>query len=140
MKKFLFVLLLALITGGALAYFIFSRDNSLDDEMVAVKAFQVGAFTSYDNAKRIAERNNGIVVSDEGIYRVYVSILSDDDAIDKMRHYYDDIGLNYYLKEIVVSKSFLESIKSSEELLADSDREAYKLINLSVLNEYKEML
>ena len=140
MKKFLFVLLLALITGGALAYFIFSRDNSLGDEMVAVKAFQVGAFTSYDNAKRIAERNNGIVVSDEGIYRVYVSILSDDDAIDKMRHYYDDIGLNYYLKEIVVSKSFLESIKSSEELLADSDREAYKLINLSVLNEYKEML
>ena len=140
MKKFLFVLLLALITGGALAYFIFSRDNSLGDEMVAVKAFQVGAFTSYDNAKRIAERNNGIVVSDEGIYRVYVSILSDDDAIDKMRHYYDDIGLNYYLKEIVVSKSFLESIKSSEDLLADSDREAYKLINLSVLNEYKEML
>ena len=140
MKKFLFVLLLALTTGGGLAYFIFSRENSLDEEMVTVKAFQVGAFTNYDNAIRIAERNNGIVVSDEGIYRVYVSILSDDDAIDKMRHYYDDIGLNYYLKEIVVSKSFLESIKSSEELLVDSDREAYKLINLSVLSEYKEML
>lgn len=140
MKKILFVILFALGIGSLLAYFVFSRDSSLDDEMVSVKAFQVGAFTSYDNAIRVAERNNGIVVSDEGVYRVYVSILSDDKAIEKMRHYYDDIGLNYYLKEIVVSKSFLDSIKSSEELLIDSDREAYKLINLSVLSEYKEML
>ena len=105
-----------------------------------VKAFQVGVFTNYDNALRVADRNNGIVVSDEGVFRVYVAILSDEDAIDNMRRYYDEIGLNYYLKEISVSKEFLDSIKSSEKLLKDSGKEAYNVINLSVLSVYEELL
>ena len=140
MKRFLIVVLLALLVGGGLAFYVFSRDNSFFDEMVSVKAFQVGAFTSYDNAVKVADRNNGIVVNDDGIYRVYVAILSDGEAIEKMKSYYDDIGLNYYLKEISVSKSFLDSIKNSEELLVDSSRDAYKVINLSVIRKYEEML
>lgn len=140
MKKFMIFVLLALVIGCSLAYFMFSRDNGLNDEKVMVKAFQVGVFTNYDNALRVADRNNGIVVSDEGVFRVYVAILSDDAAIDSMRKYYDEIGLNYYLKEISVSREFLDSIKSSEKLIKDSGKEAYNVINLSVLSAYEELL
>ena len=140
MKKFMIFVFLALVIGCSLAYFMFSRDNGLNDEKVMVKAFQVGVFTNYDNALRVADRNNGIVVSDEGVFRVYVAILSDDAAIDSMRKYYDEIGLNYYLKEISVSREFLDSIKSSEKLLKDSGKEAYNVINLSVLSAYEELL
>ena len=107
---------------------------------MSVKAFQIGAFTNYDNALRVAERNNGIVVSEEEIFRVYVAILSSQDAVDIMRKYYDSIGLNYYLRDIMVDAKFLDSLKDSEKLLVSSDTEVYKVINLSVLNMYEEFL
>ena len=57
-----------------------------------------------------------------------------------MMNYYDNIGLNYYLKKIRVSSDFIESISSSEELLLKSSSDTYSVINLSVLEQYKELL
>lgn len=127
--------------GGGISYYFFTRKYVVDDnELMSVKAFQIGAFTNYDNALRVAERNNGIVVSEEEIFRVYVAILSSQDAVDIMRKYYDSIGLNYYLRDIMVDAKFLDSLKDSEKLLVSSDTEVYKVINLSVLNMYEEFL
>lgn len=127
--------------GGGISYYFFTRKYVVDDnELMSVKAFQIGAFTNYDNALRVAERNNGIVVSEEEIFRVYVAILSSQDAVDIMRKYYDSIGLNYYLRDIMVDSKFLDSLKDSEKLLISSDTEVYKVINLSVLNKYEEFL
>ena len=139
MKKMLIMILLAIGIGGGIAYFLFTRQY-VDDEVVRVHAFQVGVFSNYDNALRVADRNNGIVVKDNDLYRVYVSILSSDDAVLKMMKYYDSIGLKYYLRDINVSKEFLSSIKSSEELLMGSSCDTYKVINLSVLSKYEELL
>lgn len=139
MKKMLIMILLAISIGGGIAYFLFTRQY-VDEEVVRVHAFQVGVFSNYDNALRVADRNNGIVVKDNDLYRVYVSILSSDDAVLKMMKYYDSIGLKYYLRDINVSKEFLSSIKSSEELLMGSSSDTYKVINLSVLSKYEELL
>ena len=102
------MILLAIGIGGGIAYFLFTRQY-VDEEVVRVHAFQVGVFSNYDNALRVADRNNGIVVKDNDLYRVYVSILSSDDAVLKMMKYYDSIGLKYYLRDINVSKEFLTS-------------------------------
>lgn len=141
MKKKIIIILIALMLGGGISYYFFTRKYVVDDnELMSVKAFQIGAFTNYDNALRVAERNNGIVVSEEEIFRVYVAILSSQDAVDIMRKYYDSIGLNYYLRDIMVDSKFLDSLKDSEKLLISSDTEVYKVINLSVLNKYEEFL
>lgn len=143
MKKILVVILASCLIGGSLAYFIFNKiviKDSDNEDMIMVSAFQVGAFTNYDNALRVADRNNGIVISDEDIYRVYVAILYDEKAINKLSDYYADIGLNYYLRKISVSNEFVESISTSEELLIRSNSETYNAINISVLNKYEEML
>lgn len=133
--------MIALAIGGGIAYFIFTRKYlDVESEYVKVKAFQVGVFTNYDNALKIADRNNGIVVRDNDLFRVYVSILSSDEAVNKMREYYDSIGLNYYLKEIEVTTEFLDSIKNNEDLLIISDSDTYSIINLNVLNKYEELL
>ena len=133
--------MLALVIGGSIAYFMFSRRYLEEDKsVVKVSAFQVGVFTSYDNALKVADRNNGIVVSDNDVYRVYVSILSSREAVDKMREYYDSIGLHYYLREIEVDDEFLNSIKNTEELLIMSNSDTYNIINLNVLNKYEEIL
>lgn len=141
MKKRLIIIMLALVVGGSIAYFIFSRRYSEDSSStVKVSAFQVGVFSNYDNALKVADRNNGIVVSDDDLYRVYVSILSSSEAVSKMKDYYDSIGLNYYLREIEVDDEFLSNIKNTEELLIVSDSDTYNIINLDVLNKYEELL
>lgn len=142
MKKVLIIILCALLIGGGIAWFLFNK-IVLEDDVLSndeVTAFQVGVFSNYENAIRVAERNNGIVVSDSDLFRVYVAILYDDEAISKMMNYYDNIGLNYYLKKINVSSDFIESISSSEELLLKSSSDTYSVINLSVLEQYKELL
>lgn len=140
MKKRLMVILFALVLGGGVAYFMFSREYVSDVVKVKVKAFQVGVFTNYDNALKVADRNNGIVVSDDDLYRVYVSILSSEEAVDKMKKYYDSIGLHYYLRDIEVNSEFLINVRNTEELLFRSDVDAYNIINLSVLSEFEELL
>ncbi len=141
MKKFLIVLLSAVLIGGGFAYFIFNKVTMKDEvSLVDVKAFQIGVFSNYDNALRVANRNNGIVVNDSDVYRVYVAILSDSIAIDKLSKYYESIGLNYYIRNIKVSRSFMESISSSEELLKSSNSDTYGVINLNVLSRYEELL
>ncbi len=143
MKKGFVVFLIAVLIGGGIAYVIFNKvvikGNNHEEEVVA-KAFQIGAFTKYENALRIAERNNGIVVSDKDIFRVYVALLYDDKVIDKLSKYYEDIGLNYYIKDVLVDDDLLDSISSSEELLMNSNTESYSVINLNVLNKYKEFM
>ena len=140
MKKKLIIIMLALVIGGSIAYFMFSREYVDDSGKVRVKAFQVGVFTNYDNALKVADRNNGIVVNDNDVYRVYVSILSNQEAVEKMKEYYDEIGLHYYLRDIEVDDEFLNSIKNTEDLLIVSDTDTYNIINLNVLSKYEELL
>lgn len=143
MKKILIVFLVALALGGGIAFYIFNKIVIEGDDKgvsVSVKAFQIGAFSNYDNAFRVAERNNGIVVSDEDIFRVYVAILGNEKAITKLGSYYDSIGLNYYLKNVNVSKDFYSSIKDTEELLINGSSDTYNIINTSVLERYEEFL
>lgn len=132
--------MLAFVIGGSIAYFMFSREYADDSGKVRVKAFQVGVFTNYDNALKVADRNNGIVVNDNDVYRVYVSILSNQEAVEKMKEYYDEIGLHYYLRDIEVDDEFLNSIKNTEDLLIVSDTDTYNIINLNVLSKYEELL
>lgn len=142
MKKNLIIILCAVAFGGGIAFYIFNLvvEKPESKNMMVVNAFQVGAFTNYDNALKVANRNNGVVVNDDNIFRVYVAILNDPVAVKKMKDYYAEIGLNYYLKQIDVSKEFIEQISINEELLKKSSSDVYGTINLEVLNLYKEML
>ena len=91
MKKGIIIILIAVMLGGGFAYYLFNNIvvKEKDTDKTMVNAFQVGAFTSYDNAVRVAERDNGIVVKDEDIFRVYVAILYDKEAVNKLEDYYN---------------------------------------------------
>lgn len=144
MKKVLVAVMLAIIVGGGLSFY-FLKDLkfngiALNEGTVSAKAFQVGVFTSYDNASNVADRNNGIVVADENVYRVYVAITSNKEVLRKLEAYYKSIGLRYYLKEISVSKTFDDNVEIYEEMILKSSVETYTTINLDVLHEYQENL
>ena len=137
----LIVIASAVLVGGGLALYIFKdvkKDNqTIKEGYEMASAFQIGVFTNYDNATRVATRNNGIVVNDNDVYRVYVALLNDQEAIEKVSNYYDTIGLNYYLKEVQVTTSFIDEINTYEEMIKKSNSDTYSIINLDVLNKYE---
>lgn len=144
MKKVLLFSLFALAIGGGLSlYFLkdkIGKGGSNDIEYTKAQAFQVGVFSNYDNASRVALRNNGVVINDGDVYRVYVALLTDDEVIKKLESYYKEIGLNYYLKDITVNNKFTDSINSYEKMLLKSSTETYGTINLDILHKYQESL
>jgi hypothetical protein len=68
------------------------------------KAFQIGVFSREENALRVAALNQGIVVPEGDLYRVYIAILNDEDAINYLSEYYGSVGINYFIREILQGK------------------------------------
>ena len=86
--------IIALLLGGYFAYIMFDgtvNADSYKDEngFVRAKAFQVGVFSRVENANRVAKLNNGIVVQEDDMYRVYIGVLSKDAAINNLKKFYD---------------------------------------------------
>ena len=92
MKRILWVSFIAILVGGFFAFFMFdggvSNSVSISSSSYNAKAFQIGVFSRIDNANRVAELNKGIVVTDGDLYRVYIAILNDNDAISYLSNYY----------------------------------------------------
>ena len=132
----------AILIGVGLAFYFFNgiQKKEVIDSLEEVSAFQIGVFTNYDNALRVAERNNGIVVNDNSVYRVYVALLKDIEAIERIENYYEAIGLNYYIKSVLVSSNFADDIKVYEDMIKKSDSDTYNNINVGILTKYQELL
>ena len=140
MKKFLLFAFVAILVGGGFALYIFKDQVvATDTKETTVSAFQIGVYKNYDNAYKVAVRNNGIVIKEENLYRVYVAIVNKRDSISLLSTYYDSIGLSFYLKEILVEKDFLDYMNRYEEILANTSSDQYNEINLNILNKYLEI-
>lgn len=143
MKRFLIVSFMALLVGGLFAYFMFDSNvsNSVSvGSSYNAKAFQIGVFSREENAIRVAALNQGIVVPEGDLYRVYIAILNDKDAISYLEEYYGSVGINYYIRDINVSSEFLDKIRESEEKIKSCDNKNCSNIALSILNKYEESL
>ena len=140
MKKTILAILLATIIGFTFGFFFLKKLNTETITEVSniksqVYAFQIGVYKNKDNAVKEASTNNGIVILDNDIYRVYTAILKDPTLIDNLKNYYNSIGLNYYLKAINVSSKTSGIIDNYESLLKSCDSSNYNLILDSMLKE-----
>lgn len=145
MKKFLITILVALLIGGGLGLYAYKKMNNTSKTMTTYSenkayAIQVGVFTSYDNASLLANKYNGIIVPDESKYRVYLAIVSKSNILNLIKNYYDQKGISYYVKEIVPSDNFLNSLSNYEELFAATTSENYQGIIDNILKEYQKEL
>ena len=140
MKKTILAIFLATIIGFTFGFFFLKKLNTETITEVSniksqVYAFQIGVYKNKDNALKEASTNNGIVILDNDIYRVYTAILRDATLIDNLKNYYNSIGLNYYLKAINVSSKTSGIIDNYESLLKSCDSSNYNLILDSMLKE-----
>lgn len=139
MKKNLILVSLSIILGILFTFFFLNKTNTYAKEEYMVYAFQVGAFTNYDNALKFSEQLPSSIVIKDDLYKIYVSIYKDIDIINKMVVYFEDNNINIYLKSINVSKEFYETLTNYEEVIKNSDNiYVYNKINQSILNAYLE--
>ena len=137
MKKMLIVVFLAILFGGVCSFMIFRTLVKADNAYEEFVAFQIGVYTDYDNAVKVADRNNGVVVED-GYFRVYVTFLRNEESILKMEKYFSEIGLNYYKKEILIDKKFGDDIYTYEDMILKSSSDTFNTINKEILRVFED--
>ena len=137
MKKMLIVVFLAILFGGVCSFMIFRTLVKADNAYEEFVAFQIGVYTDYDNAVKVADRNNGIVVED-GYFRVYVTFLRNEESILKMEKYFSEIGLNYYKKEILIDKKFGDDLYTYEDMILKSSSDTFNTINKEILKVFED--
>lgn len=142
MKKTLIIILIAIISGIVMG-FIFYQRFEINEVVIAkqdysAKAVQVGVFSKLENALSIKDLYDGIIVNDENLYRVYINIIKDQEVLNIMKEYYNELGINYYLKDIEISKEFNDILDDYEIILKNQDISNYSLTINSILKEYSK--
>lgn len=102
------------------------------------KVFQVGAYEDKTSALEYANKLNAKVVSVDNLYYVYLSILSDQQNIEKMVGYLNSNNIYYYIKNIETSSSFQEELIKYEELMKQTSSDiAFIELNKRVMELYE---
>lgn len=127
MKKYFKIILVCIILGGGCAFLFYKDINNevravvKKDEIINI--FQVGVFKDSNNAKKFAStfRTSKIYESD-GFYRVIISTCYSKSVVERLESMYKMEGINYYIKEIRVSKEQVNKIKEYENIIIKSDK------------------
>ena len=142
MKKTLIIILIAIISGIVMGFMFYQRfeinEVVFAKQDYSAKAVQVGVFSKLDNALSIKDLYDGLIVNDENLYRVYINIIKDQEVLSIMKEYYNELGINYYLKDIEISKEFNDILDDYEIILKNQDISNYSLTINSILKEYSK--
>lgn len=136
MKKVIKVLIVALVSS-ILAFLSFNKVYMPINKNSNAIAIQIGAFTKKENAIKLASNYGGIVYDDDGTYRVYYSILTNNDNINFITSYLKNHGVNYYLKEIYLDNNTLMELTKYEELMIKTNDKAKIKLNTKLLDSIK---
>lgn len=139
MKKYLKILLVSSFIGGALAYLFYKDINkevrALSKKEEVITLFQVGVFKDYNNALEFSNTfASSIIYSDNEYYRVIIAISYHEDVKTKLEIYYTNKEINYYLKEVRVSKDLINKINNFESIILKTHKdEVIDNVNNSIL-------
>ena len=145
MKKVLISVFVAVLIGGIFGFIFYKKivdneqavSNIIDNSCYAI---QLGVFENIDNANIIKDKYNGIIVVDDNRYRVYGAIAMSNNALTIIKNYFNEKKVSYYVKQINVPDSLIDTIKTSEQLLVASTADNYQVVINSLLKEYEKLL
>jgi hypothetical protein len=139
MKKIL-PYVFSLMVGAVFGYLLFnSREvSSAFKEEVSATGFQLGVFNSVDLAKDYVKKYPAsIIISDDDVYRVYYSILTNDSVINKMEDYLNDKKISFYKKDITISdKGLINALSDYEQTMLDVSSDTFASINKLIMESY----
>ena len=148
MKKYLLPVLISLILGIGMAYFIIKQYEEMPSLAVSSEAetlyyIQRGVYSDMDNMKNnMKEFTHYIYNVEDNQYYTYIGITSNKENALKIQNYYKSIGYDTFLKDkITDNKNFISILKQYDELLSKTDdNESIKVICNQVLAKYEELV
>ena len=143
MKENVKLFLIALILGMAIAFFLSFK---FQDQVAfainpTVTYFYVGSYNSLDAASKVSQNYpNSVIYQDKDIYKIVIGVFSEDNVVDLMSSYFEDIGISFNRGSMSVDNAFLGVISNYELLIKSSDPSYYESINESILNLFREYM
>lgn len=124
--------LLAVILGYLISNFIFDYQN------IKMTGFQLGVYNNVTLAKEYSKKYpSSIIIKDDDVYRLYYSILSNDEAISKMEDYLNKNNIAFYKKEILVKDNgLIKALNKYEKSMIEVSDDAFKAINEVIMESY----
>ncbi len=141
MKKFL-PYILSLVIGTVFGFILFQNNGSdikrVFKEEVKATGFQLGVFNSIDLAKEYQKKfPTSIIMNDDDVYRVYISILTNSKTISKMEEYLNNNKIAFYKKDIVVSdSSLIKALNNYEKNMLDGSESTFTSLNKLIMESY----
>ena len=147
MKKFIFPIFLAIITGGIMAYIVFSQYNTTKiktvfNESEKVKLLQIGVYSSLKSMKEsMKDIEYYIYNKDQNMYYVYVGITNNKEVLEKLKNYYSSRGYDIYVKDVIIdNEKFIQILNQYDNLLIKrNDEETLKTVSIKILKKYEEL-
>ncbi|MDE6284544.1 MAG: hypothetical protein K2M17_02265, partial [Bacilli bacterium] len=127
MKTYLKVVIGAVIIGGIMAFFFY---QDIQKEVIAITktedivyVFQAGVFKSLENAQnKQQEYAASGILKDNDLYRVIIAVTRDNK--EKLEHYFQEQGIDFYIKEISRERVFLEKLQNFDHVIEKSTKES----------------
>lgn len=142
MKKYFIVVLLALLTGSLMAFFTFNSKNVNAYSKKEAYLFQIGVYKNEDNALKYARNfDSSITIKENNFYHVYTHIFVDYDLVNKVKEYYEENKINFYVKKLEIDDNLYEQLYEYQELLLNtSDIEVINKFSQNLLNIYNNYM
>lgn len=141
MKKFL-PYILSLLIGTVFGFILFQNNESdikrVFKEEIKATAFQLGVFNSVDLAKEYQQKYpTSIIMNDDDVYRVYISILTNSKTISKMEEYLNNNKIAFYKKDITVNdSSLIKALNTYEKSMLDAKESTFTSLNKLIMESY----
>lgn len=141
MKKIL-PYILSLVLGTVFGFILFQNNGSdikrVFKEEVKATGFQLGVFNSIDLAREYQKKfPTSIIMNDDDVYRVYISILTNNKTISKMEEYLNNNKIAFYKKDIVVSdSSLIKALNNYEKNMLDGSESTFTSLNKLIMESY----
>ncbi|NLL02413.1 MAG: hypothetical protein GX265_05280 [Mollicutes bacterium] len=135
--------ILSLILGALFGYLLFQdADFDLKEvfaNTINAKAFQIGVFNNEDGAKKLKEKYpDAIIVTDEDVFRVYYSILTNDEVINKMEKYLTKQNINYYIRNITINdEALIKALIEYESAMLSGSEKVLISLNSLIMTSYQ---
>lgn len=131
MKKII-TYVVPLILGYLVARFIFNYNS------INLVGFQLGVYNNRELAKEYQKKYpSSILIKDDDVYRLFYSVLSNQEVISKMEDYLNEEEISFYKKNIILSDSgLINALNKYEKSMLEVSGEAFKLVNETIMESY----
>ena len=146
MKKYLLTIIISLLVGFLLSFYMLKEYESIDiipvfNTKETAYLVQQGVYSSIESMQENTSHLTDYIYSViDNMYYVYIGISLESDNVEKIQEYYKNKDINTIIKTTTISDNdLINSLKQYDMVLKEtSEEETIKEIIKQTLSKYKE--